>query len=169
LGAQYRIAEVTWEGAKAFYPEDLGKAMMLKAGAVADAMQLDEDLRKVLTFYGSKGFVRASANATPVFDDQQKAVSYMIHVREGAVYRFRSVELQGIDKASAARLREEWKLREGEPFDAGYPREYARAIGRLLPPNVSIEPRLEIDDESQAVDYTVRFIQHADKVIREKK
>lgn len=157
-GAQYRISQIEWAGNKAFYPEDLEAAVKLKTGSIADAIQLEADLHQVQALYGAKGYLRAATEVTPAYDEDRKVVRYTIHVREGGVYRFRSIDLQGIDKATIARLREEWTLREGEPFNNQYPREYIKALARLLPPNVSIEPSTEIDDEAKTVDYTVKLI-----------
>ncbi len=168
-GAQYRIATIRWWGNKVFYPEDLQKQLSVRAGGVADAVQIESDLDKIRTLYARKGYLRAAIAANPAFDDSDNTVSYEFALHEGDVYRLHEVEISGagLSKDTLARLREAWQMREGEPYDAGYEREYLKVIGRVLAPNVTVEVNKDINDERKTVDVNMDFVVHADKVIRE--
>jgi len=165
-GAQYRLSGIEWAGNGAFSAEDLSKAMKAKTGAVLDGAKFQEDIERVQQLYGSKGYLRASVSPRESFDEAQKTVSYRMDVQEGAQYRLGSVDLSGLDKLTMARLREAWKLLEDEPFDTGYEREYMNSIRPLLAPNISVAVSHEMHDQTKTVDVTMKFIVHADKVIR---
>jgi outer membrane protein assembly factor BamA len=169
-GAQYRIATIRWWGNKAFYSEDLQKQLSVKPGGVADGVQIESDLENVQKLYGSKGYLRASVAANPTFDDADSTVSYEFSLHEGDVYRLHEVEIAGagLTKDTIGRLRDAWQMREGEPYDAGYEREYIKAVARILSPNVSVKMNRDISDENKTVDVNMNFVVHADKVIREK-
>jgi outer membrane protein assembly factor BamA len=165
-GTQYRMGNLVWSGNKAFSAEELNNAMKQKPGMVLDAIEFVKDIEQIQQLYGSKGYLRAKVSPHESFDDAQRTVAYSMNVQEGSQYRLGSVDLDGLDKLTMARLREAWKLREGEPFDTGYERVYMKLIGPTLAPNVSVSVSHEMNDESKTVDVTMKFIVHADKVIR---
>lgn len=168
-GARYSLAAVRWTAVKSLSTEELERLVTVNIGAPVNAAQLQADLDRVKAAYGRKGYIRAELQSRPSFNDAEHTVAYDVQVREGDVYRLKSVDLDGLDAATMARLREEWKLREGEPFDTGYEREYLEAIRPMLAPNISVSVDKDLDDEAKTVEIGMRFTIHADKVIREKK
>lgn len=168
-GAQYRVAKYRWWGNKAFHAEDLQKLLSVKPGGVADRPQLESDLGQVQKLYYSQGYLRESVAINPTYDDSDDTVSYEFAVQEGDVYRLHEVEIAGagLTKDTVARLREAWQMREGEPYDAGYERQYMKAIRRLVAPNVSVEMNRDISDQNKTVDVNINFVVHADKTIPE--
>jgi outer membrane protein insertion porin family len=169
-GPQYRIAEMQWSGNKAFWPEDLQALLTVKPGAVADALQIDSDLDKVRSLYGSKGYIHANVTAHPTFDDSQHTASYEFVVNEGDVYHLGDVTItaRGFSQDLLARLREAWQMRQGEPYDATYERKYMKDVRPMLTPNVTVEVNKDVNEDSKTVDVSMTFVVHADKVIREK-
>lgn len=168
-GSQYHIDKMRWWGVRALHAEDLQRFMTVKPGEAADAPQIESDLDKVRTAYARKGYLKASIAAHTAFDDSDNTVSYEFAVQEGDVYRLHEVEVAGagLTKDTVARLREAWQLREGEPYDAGYERDYIKAVRAILAPNVTLEVNRDVSDENKTVDVNISFVAHADKVIRE--
>ena len=165
-GTQYRIDEIHISGCKALPPEDLRKVIKLRPGGVANAVQLEEDVEAVRQLYGTKGYMRAAVTTEPVFDEAQRTVSYEMRAKEGDVYHLGSVDVTGLDKQTNARLREAWKMREGDAYDTSYEREYVKAVMPLLARNVSVRMEKNINDQSHEVDLSMNFAVHADKVIK---
>lgn len=167
-GTQYSLATISWSGIKALPIEELQQVVTAKSGAPANAAQLQSDMDSVKAAYGRKGYLRVEMESHPSFNETERTLEYDVKVREGDIYRFKSIDLDGLDAATTAKLREEWKLREGEPFDSGYEREYLKAIRPMLAPNISISADKDIDDEAKTVEVSVHFITHTNKVVREK-
>jgi len=142
--------------------------MSAKKGMPVDGLQLDTDLDRIRETYGRKGYLRAEVTVNPTFDDEQRTVAFDIQVREGDLYRFKSIDLDGLDRLTLAKLREAWTMREGEPFDAGYEREYIKAIRPMLAQNISVSVDNDRNDETKMVEVTMHFEIHANKVVREK-
>ncbi|HYG99593.1 MAG TPA: POTRA domain-containing protein [Terriglobales bacterium] len=167
-GAEYTLSGIRWIGLKAFNTEDLQRLMSAKKGMPVDGLQLDTDLDRIRETYGRKGYLRAEVTVNPTFDDEQRTVAFDIQVREGDLYRFKSIDLDGLDRLTLAKLREAWTMREGEPFDAGYEREYIKAIRPMLAQNISVSVDNDRNDETKMVEVTMHFEIHANKVVREK-
>lgn len=165
-GAQYRISEIHVSGCKAFHPEDLEKAITVRPGGVANAVQLEKDAKAVVGLYNTKGYLRAAVTTDPVFDEAQHAVALEVRVQEGDVYRLGSVDITGMAKLTNARLREAWAMREGEPYDTSYEREYMKTVTPMLAANISVRMEKNINDKNHTVDVTMQFVVHANKVIK---
>lgn len=168
-GPRYSLAAVRWTGVKSLRVEELETLVTVKNGAVANSTQLQSDLDRVKAAYASKGYLRAELESRPSFNDAERMVAYDVQVREGDVYRFKGIDLDGLDSEKIAKLRAEWTLREGEPFDAGYERKYLETIRPMLAPNISVSVDKELDDEAKTVEVSMHFITHAAKIIQEKR
>jgi hypothetical protein len=49
------------------------------------------------------------------------------------------LEFRGLDNSLMAKLRDAWKIRQGEVYDANYLDEYLPAAHKLLPPSLDWE------------------------------
>jgi len=132
-GAQYRLSRVDWSGNKALPTDKLQQLLHCKTGQPANTLQLTDDLKQVQTLYGSRGYVIASLKALSEFDDTAATVAFEIQVTEGPVFRMGDLEFRGLDNSLTARLREAWRLRPGDVYDATYLQQYLPEARKLLP------------------------------------
>ena len=119
-GTQYKLKGWTWSGNKNIPTIDLQGLLHAKTGKPANTVQLEDDLRAVQELYGSRGYVTATIKADAQYDDQADTVDYLLLVTEGSVFHMGELEFRGIDNALTARLREAWKIRPGDVYDATY-------------------------------------------------
>ncbi|MGA8429609.1 MAG: POTRA domain-containing protein [Candidatus Sulfotelmatobacter sp.] len=138
-GLQYKLSGVEWAGNHEFPKEKLQAMISLKPGEPADMVRLGNNLADVKTLYGSRGYVNASTNVNPQFDDANSTVVLRIEVKEDAVYHMGDLEFRGLDNGLTAKLREAWKLRQGEVYDATYLEQYLPQANNLLPPSLDWE------------------------------
>jgi len=138
-GLQYKLSGVEWTGNHEFSNGNLQAMISLKPGQPADMVRLGANLAEVRTLYGSRGYVSAEINVDPQFDDANSAVVLRIEVKENAVYHMGDLEFRGLDNGLTAKLREAWKLRQGEVYDATYLGQYLPQANRLLPPSLDWE------------------------------
>ena len=73
------------------------------------------------------------------FDDPTGTVVIRLSVNEGFQYHMGELEFRGLDNGLTAKLREAWKIRPGEVYDATYLEEYLPAAHKLLPPSLDWE------------------------------
>src|SRR5213075_1634747 len=107
------------------------------------------------TQYERRGYMKAEVNALPSFDDVGGTVSYQIAILEGPQYKMGKLEVEGLAKNSAEKLRNAWKLREGEPYDRSYIADFLRTF--QIPAGASYNIEQEVNEENKVVDTTLVF------------
>ncbi len=169
-GASYVWDKAEWAGNEAVEARELDAPLGMKAGQVADGLKIDEGLKAVETSYGRRGYLLARVRGEPVFDDASRRVSYRVTVAEGPRYTMGSIAVKGVPEADADYLKERWKLRQGEVYDAFYLKEYvekeigafvARATqtGRLQLTSkpYKVEPAVKLNPQALNVDVTIEI------------
>ena len=119
-GARYSWAKAEWSGNQVLSAKELDDALGMKAGEVANGKKFDKGLREVEKLYGTHGHIQASFNSEPEFDDAEHTATFRILINEGPQFRMGTVEFRGVSPADAAALKDKWKLKSGEIYDASY-------------------------------------------------
>ena len=155
-GPIYLWDKAEFIGNETLSARDLAGALGIQNGEVANGARIDKGLLEVARTYGHTGYLEASVNGTPEFDDASKRVSYKITVKEGQQFKMGKLTIKGLEEADANSLSERWKLRNGEVFDSSYSERFfkidarevmdrimiARAAQRKGPPEIKITPNL---------------------------
>jgi outer membrane protein assembly factor BamA len=161
-GKQYKLKSLSWSGNRAFPTDELAKLVHAELSQPANTIRLGDDLKSVQKLYGSRGFITAALKGDAEFDDAAGTVAMTIDVKEGSVYHMGDLEFRGLDNSLTAKLREAWKLRPGDVYDATYLDEYLPAAQKLLPTRfdwgVSSHVTANLRDKTVDVDliYSVR-------------
>lgn len=134
-GIQYKLKSLTWSGNHALSTDELEKIAHPQLDQPADTVRLEEDLKQIQVLYGTRGLVTAVLKANAQFDDSAATVAMVIQVTEGPVYHMGDLEFRGLDNSLTAKLREAWKLRQGDVYDASYLEQYLPMAEKLLPRN----------------------------------
>jgi outer membrane protein assembly factor BamA len=158
-GKQYKLAGWTWNGNKTVPTEELQPLIHAKKGQIANTVELSDNLRAAQELYGSRGYVTATIKAEAQFDDAAGTVSYQLAVNEGDLYRMGELEFRGIDNNLTARLRNAWKLRAGDVYDANYLKEFLPQSRKLLPANMDwdIAPHVTAMTKDKTVDVDLQY------------
>jgi hypothetical protein len=71
------------------------------------------------------------------------------------------LEIAGLDTQSKARLQAAWTLREGQPYNADYPRKFQQDTRDLVPRGVrwAVSIHETLDAKYKTVDVEIRFKQ----------
>lgn len=142
-GISYSWDKSEWAGNNAFSTQELEAALGMKSGERANGLKIDAGMMSVQKLYGKKGFLTARLNDEAVFDDAGKRVAYRISVTEGPQYRMGTLTITGLSESEANRLKEKWKLRQGEIFDASYLEEFGKKGIREYLENAFREGRIQ--------------------------
>ncbi len=158
-GTQYKLKGWTWSGNKNIPTIELQGLLHAKTGKPANTVQLEDDLRAVQELYGSRGYVTATIKADAQYDDQAGTVDYLLLVTEGSLFHMGELEFRGIDNALTARLREAWKIRPGDVYDATYLKEFLAKARRLLPASMDWEvtPHVTAMARDKTVDVDLQY------------
>ena len=158
-GTQYKLTRWDWSGNKEIPTETLQPFIEAKAGQMANTVRFEENLRSIQELYGSRGYILASVKVNAEFDDTDGTVIFHLVVDEGSLFRMGELEFRGIDNTLTARLREAWKLRPGDVYDATYLKQFLPQARKLLPANLDWEvtPHVTALAREKTVDVDLEY------------
>ncbi|HZQ69712.1 MAG TPA: POTRA domain-containing protein [Terriglobales bacterium] len=158
-GPQYRLDSIELSGNKVLTADQVHKALHLQVGQPVDAVQLGNDLGAIKKLFGTKGYMAASVEAEPAFDDAQSTVKYQLRIAENDVYKMGDLDIQGLDKKTTQKLFDSWKILGGATYDSSYPEKFlhdsADQVIEVARWKVGIYQSLNSHDKT--VDVTLRF------------
>ena len=158
-GPAYAWDKAEWIGNEALSVNELESMLNMKSGDVANGLKVDNGLKTIQTAYGKKGYILARATAKESFDEAKRSVTFQISVAEGAQYRMGDIAVTGVSESDADKLKEKWKIKQGDVFDASYPNDYMNDVlsktGRAKQYGISIK----LDRENKIVNVAVAFKQ----------
>ncbi len=161
-GQQYKLKTLEWNGNHEFPTDQLQRMVRAQPGQPANTIRLGENLKEIQKLYGSHGYVSAAITPEAAFDDDAGTVAMRLEVKEGPVYHMGDLEYRGLDNSLTAKLRNAWKIRPGDVYDAAYLSEYLPAAQKLLPSGLDweVEPHVTANVAEKTVDvdlvYTVK-------------
>jgi len=159
-GTQYKLGDIQWQGNTVVAAQRLQELVHLKAGEVANAVQLKDDLDAVKKLYGTKGFLFARIDTVPTMNDAQSTVHYELNVTEGDLYRMGNLELDGLDADASRKMVAQWQMKRGDPYDNTYLGKFFslmyRDVGLRRPYNVV--PKESVNQQEKTVSVALHFM-----------
>jgi outer membrane protein assembly factor BamA len=133
----------------------------LQPGQPVDAVRLLRDLENVGKLYRSRGYMTVQIRPDAQFDDEKCTAHYDLNIVEGYLYKMGELEILGLDTQAKARMQAAWTLREGQPYNADYPKKFVNDTEQLLPRAVrwAVSIHESLDAKDKTVDVEVRFKQ----------
>ena len=134
-GLQYKLGQVTFVKNHAFSAEQLRQKFPLKKGALMERDKIAMGLDSLRKLYARRGYLDFVSIPETQFGSNAK-VNLNVTLEEGPQYHMGKLEIIA-EKETAARLRAEWKLAEGDVYDTTYIDDYLTAVRDQLPANFS--------------------------------
>ncbi len=160
-GRIYSTSSVDWKGNAAIASAEVAPLLHLPPGQPADAVRLLRDLENVGKLYRSRGYMTVQIKPDAQLDDEKSTVHYDLNIVEGDLYKMGELEILGLDTQAKARMQAAWHLREGQPYNADYPKKFVDDTGQLLPRAVrwAVSIHETLDAKDKTVDVEIRFKQ----------
>jgi outer membrane protein insertion porin family len=151
-----------WSGNKAIRSADLDKLAELRPGDIADGMKIEATWQKVREAYGRLGYIEASLDVVPQFDEVAKRITYAVSINEGPQYHMGDLVLTGLSLEGERRIRTAWSIPAGAVFDESVYNEFlakgvTRAFVGLQFRYAKIGRFLETDPKNARVDVMLDF------------
>lgn len=164
-GPQYKLKSLEWSGNKEFATDVLQKMVRVQPGEVANTVRLGDNLKDIQRLYGSRGYVTTTITPRVEFDEAAGTASIIVEVKEGPVFHMGELEFRGLDNSLTAKLRNAWKLRQGDVYDATYLSEYLPTAHKLLPSGLDWEvaPHVTANAHDKTVDVDLDYTAKAPK------
>jgi outer membrane protein assembly factor BamA len=168
-GASYRWAKSIWDGNDKLTVEDLGTALGMNPGDLADGLKIDAGLKNVAKAYGSRGYLSTEINQTPDFDDSAMLVTYRFKINEGSRFFMGKLIVNGLTPADTDDLKSKWTLGPNTVFDLSYLeqfrqgplREFLRALTQRsrVSTRYNVEVEMRPNSQTNIVDVVIAFKQ----------
>jgi len=168
-GLVYSWATTQWSGNQVLSPTQLDAALGMTRGETANGKKFDKGKQEVEKAYGKQGYIQAHLNSAPEFDDAARQVTFKIAVNEGPQFHMGTIDFKGFSETETVALKESWKLKPGDVYDASYLdrffREDARPVlSRIFQERratqnkqVSLDPRTHPNRNSLNVDVVIEL------------
>lgn len=164
-GEQYKLQGLDWSGNHEFRTDALQQLVHVQPGQPANTVRLSDELKGVQKLYGTRGFITATVKANAEFDNASGTVFIHLNVNEGPAYHMGELQFRGLDNSLTAKLRDAWKLRPGEIFDANYLEQYLPMAHKLLPATLDwdVAPHVTANAHDKTVDVDLIYSVKAPK------
>ena len=116
-GPAYAWGGAIWRGNDLIPSATLDQLAELKPGEIADGMRVEGTWERVRDAYARRGYLDATVDPAPQFDDSGARVSYTVSIAEGPQYRMGKLVLSGLSAEGERRLRAAWSIVPGAVFD----------------------------------------------------
>src|ERR1700731_2877233 len=116
-GPVYRWKGAQWSGNSVLSGFTMSALIGLKAGEIANGMEIEAAWTRLQEEYGHRGYLEAKIEPVAEYDDQAHTISYRINISEGRVYKFGKLVLTGMSPTGEKRLRAAWPILSGDIFD----------------------------------------------------
>lgn len=160
-GLRYTWSNVEWTGAGVLSGADIAKAIRIAGGEPADVSMLAEGLTALKSMYHRRGYMAVRLLPVETVDEAARTVACKLMVMEGPRFRFRSVEVVGLEPELATRIRSRWTLAPGEFYDATYTRAFVSEARKLereaLAGRTNVAIREKPDAATTSVDIILEF------------
>lgn len=160
-GVGYNWAGMEISGNAALATAELESALGMRSGEVADGLKIDKGLEAMMAAYGRKGYVDARVKASPTFDDAARRVNYHMEITEGPQYHMGELTVIGLSAGDEQRLRDRWKLKPGDIYDASYLDDFVKKVviqGRMFSGRSStVEMGARPNRQNLTVNVTIKF------------
>jgi outer membrane protein insertion porin family len=116
-GPAYQWAGVQWQGNTSITSQNLDGLVDLKPGDPADGIKIEATWDHARAAYGRAGFLDATIDPVPQFDDKTGGVIYNVTISEGRQYHMGRLVLTGLSVEGERRIRTYFPIAIGTIFD----------------------------------------------------
>ena len=119
VGPAYQWGGVEWRGNDSVPSANLDQVVDLKPGEPADGNKIETVWERARATYGQAGFLDATLNPEPQFDDKAARVTYTVTITEGPQYRMGNLVLTGLSLEGERRIRKAFPIAQDAVFNKG--------------------------------------------------
>jgi outer membrane protein assembly factor BamA len=117
VGDVYHFADAQWSGNNVISSLALASYFGLRAGDIANGMDIEAALEKIREEYGRRGYLDATVQPEASFNETAHTVSYKIAIAEGAQYHMGGWVITGLSTNGEASVRSHFPIASGDVFD----------------------------------------------------
>jgi outer membrane protein assembly factor BamA len=127
-GVPYKFMGIKFTGNQALAEDRLQELVHLKPRDFANGVELDKTFDRVRAEYARSGYMKMTLTPQPQFDDANRNVTFNAVIKEGTLYTMGELAIVGLSKEEEKKVRQDWHLRVGDPFDVSYLKKFLGAF-----------------------------------------
>jgi outer membrane protein insertion porin family len=161
-GTLYKLSSVQVAPGLLVTQADFDHQSHIHPGDIADGPRVRENWMYIERQYHNKGYLKASAHATPSFNRAEGTVGFSVTVEPGPIYKMGALTIQNVSDDLRAAMLAAWKMPAGSVFNEGAIRGFFAthnvnpALERVFA-MVDFKYDLAPHDDTQTVDLTLRL------------
>ena len=145
-----------WSGNEEFTAEELNRLLGMKRGEPTGVQRIKTGLDAVREAYKGRGFLSLKLAESPELPSDEPRVVWGIAIEEGPRYSMGTLVVSGLPENLAERVRKQWRLVAGAPFDATYPGRFLKeVVPEIARPGDSFKTTLRANHERHIVNVTI--------------
>jgi len=159
-GAAYRLGAERFTGAAVRQAKELEDLVKWRKDETVNFDEIKTGLDRIVKRYKSTGYIHAVARADRTYDDKEHTVNLAVNVDAGALFNYGKLEIRGLDVISEPAIRKMWGVRDGKPFDAGYPDAFLKEVkDQGIFDNLGeTSSQTKVNEDAKTVDVTLIFV-----------
>lgn len=163
-GRAYTFGGVRWSGQSVRPDVWLNERIRVGVSQPANGVQLDTDFRNIRSEYARLGYMHMDLDLRPIFDEAAGTIRYEATVHEGEPFTMGKLDIAGLQPSSAERVRQRWRMREGDAFDPDYVKNFFTTHLRLPEGMVYVVEQSE-GEAKNSLDLTLIFCKATEKCL----
>ena len=139
-GRQYKVSCHPARRVYKVFPVEAARAHPYAARPDRErACSSTQDVEAIKKLYGTRGYMGSQHPPRPEMNDANSTVKYVSSLRKASIYKMGDLEIRGLDCKATERIGDDWRLRGGETYDSGYPRQFLDRAPTGFPPIGGLE------------------------------
>ncbi len=130
-GQQYKIKDITFNGDLIVPQEELSSLLKLESGEIFRGEQLADDIDKLTTFYGDKGYAFANVDPGVKQNREELTVDLNFLIEKGPEVRIRDIDIVGNTRTKDKVIRREIPIEEEQLYSTSKVNAIKPRISRL--------------------------------------
>ena len=118
VGEQYRLGDLNIVKAASFPTQQLRDLFPIQRGEIFSRERIAKGMEELRRIYGSQGYINSTSVPETQFDDATGSVDLNVDVDEGKQFRFRSVEILGLNPETESRVLADIELKPGDIYSS---------------------------------------------------
>lgn len=159
-GPLYKLGAVHFTGAAARQSKELEDLVKWRKDETVNFDEIKAGLVRIAKRFQGTGYLHATARADRGIDDKEHTVDLTVNVETGPAYSFGKLEIRGLDLIAEPAIRKMWGVKEGKPFDAGYPEAFLKDVhDQGVFDNLgATSSEIKVNENAKSVDVTLIFL-----------
>lgn len=156
-GPQYTVGNISVSGELVEDEETLLSVVKLEPGNIFSSLELSNDISRLTTFYGDRGFAFANVNPRIQVNPEDLSVDVDFELEKSHKVFIRHIDILGNTRTRDRVVRRELTLQEQQPYSASKLQAARRQVTRLgfFEDNVEVNTR-RVPGEEDTLDVDIR-------------